>query len=150
VTGLTYNATISDPGALAVFLTNFPGKSLVESLGTNLSLLTNPNATVDAGPFPPMSCWNPNNTAQNTTLFKSCNAFMPTNFTFTQQSLCIVVVAPGSDLVPTAQKPLDVQVDVDWQPVQGASTNTPSTSGGRVLGGGWFGGLVTAFLLLNT
>lgn len=105
VTGLSFNATVSAPGAVGVFTTTPAGRDYLTSL-TDLMPLADTNNT-NAMPFPPMSCWNPNNTVDNTTLFQACNARMPADFTFPSQPMCVVF---KSDREPA----MSVTLDVDW------------------------------------
>ena len=69
ITRMEYNVTVTAPGALGIFLANQPAVQYLLSL-TDLQVLADPNNT-NALPFPPMSCWNPNNTVSAMGLMRS-------------------------------------------------------------------------------
>jgi len=107
LTSFTYNTTISSPGAIAVFVCNQPAYDYWKTHTDLTPLASLTNDTAIPVPFPPMSCYNPQNTPQNTTLYTRCDAVMPDGFSFSPaQKMCVLVKNSGTT---------DLQIDLKAQ-----------------------------------
>jgi len=108
VTSFIFNTTISSPGAIAVFALNSPAFDYWKGRADLTPLSSIDNNTQFPVPFPPMSCFNPANSATNKTLYTTCNGENPPGFNFDPpQKMCVLVKNDQSN-------PLDVTLDATW------------------------------------
>ena len=127
-----------------MFTTSPQGVQYLNTL-SDLSALTNPN-NQNPVPFPPLSCWNPNNTATNVTLYQTCDGRMPANFRFPSQPMCVAV---KSDRSPGFTAQMEIQWLTDAVKQKGETSDgnrlawdeaiTAAVIGSTL---GWFTGLI--------